>query len=245
MFRFGCPWRAPPRRSAYGWAADVMQKRTKFGILLFFVAFAVAIGRLAPKSHQPVSSYLGKPVSYWLNDGFSIPSDLDGRRPSESAFRCMGSNAVPFLIAALGQTDGPLKHFYCRCYPQLPVKVRKKWPRPTSADELRGRAIIALALIGPTAKQALPSLLNVLAKDTNAFRRANAVLCLDAVDNGNYQEEVVDAWRRARSDADPMVAQAATAVLRRRFPLGYLPLGGHEMSVVREGTNVYEEIDKK
>jgi hypothetical protein len=224
---------------------DFMQRRTKFGILLLFMAFAVAIGTLALKSRQPESSYLGKPESYWLNDGFSIPRDIDGRRPAESAFRCMGSNAVPFLIAALGQTDGPLKHFYSRCYPQLPVKVRKKLPRPTSADELRGRAIIALTLIGPTAKPALPSLLNVLAKDTNAFRRANAVVCLDAVDNGNYQEEVVDAWLRARSDPDPWVARAATGVLRRRFPLGVFRIDFHEMSLPREGFDINEKVYKK
>ena len=157
----------------------------------------------------------------------------------------MGSNAVPFLIATLGKTDGPLQQVYFCCYPKLPVKLRKKLPHPASADVLRGRAIIALTLIGPTAKPAIPSLLRVLAKDTNAFRRANAVMCLDAVDNGNYQEEVVDAWLRARSDPDPKVERQAVGVLKRRFPLGVFRMDFREMSYAREGADINEKAYKK
>ena len=197
-----------------------MPKKAKFGMLLLIAAFAVAIGELAVKSYQPRPRYLGKPVSYWLSEGFSLPHSYDESPPAELAFRSMGSNAVPFLTTKLGKTDGALQDMYLRYYPKLPLKLRKQLPRPFSADELRGRAILALTLIGPPAKPAIPSLLNVLANETNGLRRANAIFCLDAIDNGAYQNEVVDAWLRARSERDPMVAAAATSVLNRRFPLG-------------------------
>jgi len=221
-----------------------MQRTTKFGILMLVMAFAIAIGRLALKTDQPEPSYQGKPVSYWLTDGFTFSPSVDDRPPAESAFRCLGANAVPFLIATLGRTDGPLKQIYLRCYPKLPAKLRTQLPRPASADALRGRAILSLRIIGPAAKAAIPSLLNVLTNDPGAMRRANAVVCLDTIDGGHLQTEVVDAWLRVRSDPDPVVARMATEVLRRHFPLGVLEIKDGEISLVRGG-DVYEKVHKK
>jgi hypothetical protein len=133
----------------------------------------------------------------------------------------MGSNAVPFLIDTLGKTDGPLKRMYVGCYPKLPAKLRMRLPRPASADVLRSRAILVLMRMGPTAKAAIPSLLNVLANDPDARRRANAVACLDAIDNGDFQEDVLYALKRARGDPDPLVARMAINTLKCRFPLGF------------------------
>ena len=164
---------------------------------------------------RPPEPYLGKSINYWLTDGFSIPPGADDRPPAESAFRCMGSNAVPLLIADLGKSDGPLKRIYSR----------KQAPRPVSADTVRGRAVLALAIIGPSAKAAIPALLSELTNDPGGMRRANTVVCLDAIDNGDYQERVVAAVMRARTDPDSRVARAAIGVLERRFPLGVLPRG--------------------
>lgn len=221
-----------------------MQRTTQFGMLLLAVALAVALGRLTLKTHQPEPWHLGKPASYWLTDGFTLLPGVDDRPPAESAFRCMGSNAVPFLIATLARTDGPLKQIYLRCYPKLPAKLRTRLPRPASADALRDRAFLVLRIMGPTAKAAIPPLLNVLTNDPGGMRRVNAIVCLDAIDTGHL-EEVVDAWRKARNDPDPLVARMATDALRRRFPIGYLPLGSHEISLLREGAEAYEKVDKK
>ena len=212
-----------------------MQRTTRFGILFLVVALAVALGRLALKPDRSEALHLGKPISYWLTDGFTFTPGVDGRPQAESAFRCMGSNAVPFLIATLGKTDGALKQIYLRCYPKLPAQLTRRLPRPFSADALRGRAILALTLIGPAAKPAIPSLLKLLVNDRDGRRRANALRCLDAIDNGQYQEDVVGTLERARRDPDPLVARTATDTLKRRFPIGYLPVGA----------GLYEKIDKK
>ena len=195
--------------------------KTKFAILFLSVVLAVSLGWLVRKADRPEPLYQGKPVSYWINEGFSLPLGSDDRPPAESAFRSMGSNAVPFLIATLGKTDGPLKRIYIQCYSKLPAKFNRQMPRPCSADTIRGRAILALTLIGPTAKAAIPSLLNVLTHDPDRMRRANTVACLDSIDDGQLQEEVVDALKRARCDTDPYVARRAIETLKRHFPLGF------------------------
>ena len=221
-----------------------MQRTTKFGILFLAVALTVALGRLALKTHRPEPSYLGKPVSFWVIDGFTW-SPGKGRPPAESAFRSMGSNAVPFVIATLAKTDGPFQQIYLRCYPKLPAKLRAQLPHPTPADAIRNRAILALALLGPSAKAAIPALLNVLTNDPASMHRANAVHSLDAIDNGDFQHEVIDALKRAETDADPWVARTATQTLKRRLPLGFLPLTDREMSMFREGAHPPEKIGKK
>ena len=221
-----------------------MQRTSKFAVVLLVLAFALAAGRLALKTNQPQPAYLGKPVSYWLTDGFSFSSSVDGRLP-ESAFRRMGSNAVPFLMATLARTDGPLKQIYFSCYTKLPVRVQKQLPHLVPADVARRRAIFALAIIGPAAKPAIPALLKVLANDPDGLRRGNAVTCLDAIDGGQLQNEVVDAWLRARSDPDPVVARTATDVLRWRFPLGVLQLDAQGTTLVREDADVHGMVHTK
>jgi HEAT repeat protein len=201
-----------------------MQRVIKFSMLIFAVVLAVVLGRLAFKAHQPEASYLGKPASYWLSEGFTYSLGVEGRPPAESAFRFMSSNSVPFLTAALARTDGPLEQVYLGFYPKLPIKLRMRLPQPVAADVLRRRAICALMLIGPPARAAIPSLLNVLTNDPDKIQRSFAVACLDAIDNGDLQDEVVDAWKQARSDVDPLVARSAANVLARHFPLGFLPL---------------------
>jgi hypothetical protein len=194
-----------------------MHRTSKFSILLVATSLAFAIVWLAFKTAQPKPSYQGKPVNYWLHELNFATGDV---RRAEWAFRFMDSNAVPFLVATLDKTDGPLKQVYFRCYPKLPAILKTKLPRPVPADELRDYAISALGAIGPAAKPAIPSLLNVLANAPNGSRRQNVLTSLDAIDGGQYQQEVLDAWLRARSDSDPEVARVATTILTRRFPLG-------------------------
>ena len=218
-----------------------MQRTSKFGVFFLAVALPVVIGALTLKTHTPEPTHFGKPLSYWLADGFSFLSSVGGRPPAESAFRSMGSKAVPFLIAALGRTDGPFKQLYLRCYPKLPLKLKTSLPRPYTSYAIRGRAVLALTFLGPTAKPAIPSLLNLLRNDSDGTRRANVINCLDAIDNGDYLEEVIDAFKTARNDPDPLVAQAAWGKLNRRFPIGYLQLNDFETTLRKE----YEKIDKK
>ena len=145
---------AAPRWSVERVAA--MQMKTRFAILLLGVFVAVSLGWLIRKPDQPEPIYQGKPVSYWVNDGFSLPPGGDDRPPAESAFRSMGSNAVPFLITTLGKADGPLKRIYIHCYSKLPAKFSRQIPRPRSTDTIRGHSILALTLMDQQLKQQSP-----------------------------------------------------------------------------------------
>ncbi len=117
--------------------------------------------------------YRGKPLSFWLK-GFESET-LTVRVESAAALRQIGTNAVPQLILLLRQPAKPSETQWRQKLRAVLAKqslVKISIPRP---PDHRGRALAALAALGPQAKNAVPALEGLL-RESPPDHRALLVL---------------------------------------------------------------------
>lgn len=124
--------------------------------------------------------YQGRPAEYWLNYDYRPPN---AEREFREAWQSLGADAVPFLIRALGKTDDSRPGLSYREFrSSLPVILQRVLPlaRPP-AGVVRSPAASALAVIGPAARSAAPSLRLLAETDAETFVRDAAAAALKAV----------------------------------------------------------------
>ena len=112
-------------------------------------------------SHEP--HYQGKGLTAWLKDlntGPIIQGDFTGKThdAAADAFRHMGTNALPQLLAGLRAKDSRFKTAWMKAFRNQPVFRDFFHP----ADECRGDAAQAFKELGAIAKPAIPELTRLL-----------------------------------------------------------------------------------
>jgi len=182
--------------------------------ILGFVLLTVTVAGLVffgTKKRQP--SYQGRSVRVWLDQVFAPPQP--GKSPEYNeqaafeAFRAMGTNAHPFLLAALEGKETLFQRAFRIIYRRLPSKIQGRLPRPMDVGSLHSAAfdvllnvqprppvadLLALAdsgarsevfqlatlYIGPSDTSQTP-LLTLTCRDTNAAVREYAAACLGRI----------------------------------------------------------------
>ncbi|MEI7729005.1 MAG: HEAT repeat domain-containing protein [Verrucomicrobiota bacterium] len=140
------------------------------------LALVVALIGYKIKTAEP--SYQGKSLSEWLGEcnPYEVPS-VDGSYPSTnnafaSAMRAMGTNSLPILIEWLPPRNPTVQNWL--------IKANNKQDfirLPTGSDPRTSsyQAVAAIAALGPSAKPAIPQLVELL-NHTNVTVYATAAL---------------------------------------------------------------------
>lgn len=107
------------------------------------------------------ASYQGQHVREWAAQLYAT-YEPSGTNAAASAFRAMGSNAVPTLRSLLNLHDPLYEKVFLKCVRHIPVKPRLSLLqklKPGRTIEYRLGAIRALGVLGPAAIEALPEML--------------------------------------------------------------------------------------
>jgi HEAT repeat protein len=208
-----------------------MRKLTPCAVVLVGL-LCVGLGWHAGRSREPV--FQGKRLSAWLGD-LPFGQPIETREQAREAVPQIGTNALPALLTLLGSRDSYLKLKLIELLgKQSFVKVHLR-----TAFDRRLLAHYGLEALGPTAKPALPALIeqlnhgdmagqtadtlarvggaDALSPLTNALTHADkrvrygVVLALGQL--GAEAERVAPLLLKALADADPMMRQSAALAL--------------------------------
>ena len=154
-----------------------VKKRLTIVVLLLAVGLA---GLLVLNRQSDEPSYQGKSFSYWFRQYCLAWAGASGG-PADvtEALRQMGTNAVPYLVGALLNTnqDSSPRKFYQEFVDRLPSGLQERLPVLVSAQRRRDKAADALFYTKPPAPVLLPLLTNALqSPDVTARRHALWVL---------------------------------------------------------------------
>ena len=187
-----------------------MSKSFRIGTgIVALVLFSCALWSLRVfRPSEPI--YKGRPLSFWARGYHSFSPPL-GPREAEEAVRHAGTNAIPCLLRMIRAHDSRLKLMVIRlAQKQHFVKINNvsawEWNwngafgfgtlaadakdavpaliaiyNEDISESSQGAAAIALDGMGPAAKQAIPSLLQGLAKTTGAAR-GNTLVAIATID---------------------------------------------------------------
>ncbi len=102
---------------------------------------------------QPLPVYQGRSARVWLDQIFAPPplgkSPEVNRQAAFEAFRAMGTNAHPFLLAALAGRETPFQKAFRFIYPRLPANIKSRVSRPADVESLRSAAYDVLLNVQP------------------------------------------------------------------------------------------------
>lgn len=155
-------------------------------VLLLIAAACLGIFVLAP--HEP--SYKGKSLSYWLRkiddgdrqDGVSWVSwTNNGSVEAREAIQQMGTNAIPFLLLRLTNSNPNLRN---KLLTLLAKQHLIKFPLPQT-NYLHRATALAFDALGPAGKDAVPDLVAVLRSQhfrAGDDRQKCAAIALVAID---------------------------------------------------------------
>jgi HEAT repeat protein len=124
-------------------------------------------GYLAVNRRTPEASFQGCSASYWLGAVFGVKGQ---QRQALDAFRQMGTNAAPVLVAAIAARENLPVRTFRRIYPRLPAMIRQRFPQPANLEELRSAALF-IARNTPSVRLA-PKLLPLLKTPDSDLRWA-------------------------------------------------------------------------
>lgn len=206
----------------------------KFCLLGLFLIVVAGVGteRFWKNNKAPVPSYNGKTLDQWLEMKFGIAP-----LPEEAqlAIREIGTNALPRLLELIEHNDSALKGWL---YVNLP-SVGNLRDGLTPYYVIQGRGVAGIIALGPVAEPAIPALAKFfdieegphfevaeallavgtkgmkIVQDglshTNSSVRSAAIHVLTA--SGRTNSELVATFRRALTDSEIHVREAATNAL--------------------------------
>ncbi len=140
------------------------------GLFFWIVWLGLFVSSLG---HAAEPTYEGKSASFWLEHFYDTNSQP---RAAVTAFKAMGSNAVPFLIKTLEQKPSALgKAVDDQVYGgdpshRVPQGVLNALPSAMRTEEKRDRAVYLIQEIGPDAAEAIPSLMTILNDPNEGWR---------------------------------------------------------------------------
>jgi hypothetical protein len=220
-----------------------MRKRAWLGLIgILCMLVGVLVWRALPQS-DPI--YKGKRLSLWLTE---LPSRTTFEAGFDQVIQKQGSAIEPHLIRALRTSDNLFWRPYTFIQNRAPRFIACRMPEWVEPKLVRKGAADWLAVMGPSAKQATPSLRRAASLDRSDLVRAAAVYALVRI--GADQEgtkvlldllkdpapqirqaaaggieiwsppgpEVVSALTEALNDSDPIVRQVCAAALGKYGP---------------------------
>ncbi|MGC3956594.1 MAG: HEAT repeat domain-containing protein [Verrucomicrobiota bacterium] len=113
--------------------------------------------------------YQGKPIREWAAQLYATYEPA-GTNAAAQAFQAMGSNAVPSLRLLLHQRDPLYEKAFLKYARHLPARLRTylfQKLKPGRTIEYRLGTVRALGVLGPTAAEALPEMLDNI-RDSDA-----------------------------------------------------------------------------
>lgn len=152
--------------------------------------------------------YSGESLGFWLRNSALIGQN--NMRAEESP-GFLDSNAVPFLIRALGRRDGVLQKSYNHIYSNVPYSVRRHLNPPVEGARIREVAVVYLALLGKQAEPAIPTIVELWMQDEDIGVRAAAAASLIKIGQSNRLVE--SAFMDAFTNQDPQVRRMALTSL--------------------------------
>lgn len=160
------------------------------------------------KTTEP--NYEGHPLHYWLRSDGGVVQVVSGVvvHPDK-----LDSNAVPFLISTLNESERfweqPYEQFFSNC----PTFIGKHLPAPKPLVNAKIRAILFLRALGEAAKPAVPSLVRTLQNNKDSFVRANSALALGYI--GDSSPPVISALRASLSQTNSNLGSCADLALQK------------------------------
>ncbi len=207
-----------------------MKKRVQIALAVLLVILAGVSAWQGLRLPEREAVYQGKRLTFWLHEAYS-GNGLDAQR-AEEVLRQAGTNAIPTLLRMLRAKDSFLKvklmelagrqHILKIEYPPAGewhyVASKAFWVLGTNAQsavpaliEIANQhispnsqycALASLGHIGPSAKEAIPSLLG-WATNANTSLRVGAIYALGRIRTG--QDWVVPVLINALRDPNPYV----------------------------------------
>lgn len=187
-----------------------MSKHSIILVLAAIVIFALLLMLLEGRQRQP--TFQGKSVDYWLEQVFWAPNL--NQTEALQAIKGMGTNAYPFLVAALKKKDTPVKMFYQWTYRKMPANVQKRFPVPVPASTYREAA--SLVLLNSNAKGILPELIEILKIPDSSIRYSTMIVVSYHI--GQENVAAVPVLLETLSDTNLTVRQRAAGSLGKIGP---------------------------
>jgi hypothetical protein len=140
--------------------------RRRFITIVSLTAAVLACGAITyfAGSRRAEPYFQGRSASYWLREVSMQQSQ------ALEAFRQMGTNAEPILVAAIEGKEYPLGRMYRRVYSRLPGAIRQRWPQPDESKTLRLAAVFVV--LNSPASQIVPKVLPLLKDSDNRVSQA-------------------------------------------------------------------------
>ena len=142
-------------------------------LVVFIAVLACIILFILKQSSE--SQYKGVPLSTWLNAYDPRFFGVQSKDETDEAVRHIGTNAIPTLLEMLRYRDSTTT-----------VSV-KKWvtshdgPWLDYAEIKNSKAAVAFEALGPTAKQAVPELIEIYKSDISRESRCATVFALGCI----------------------------------------------------------------
>jgi HEAT repeat protein len=188
-----------------------LKRRLFIGIVA--LGFCLVAGVLAFRRSGEGPLYQGKTIEGWAAQLLAPGADV--REQATSVFRGLGSNAVPGLIKLLESHDPIWRKQLWGWALRLPPRYRPgllRHSRVPREAEIHREAAMALTIIGPNAKAAVPALGRALLSK----ERENCWCFADAL--GAMGPEALAALTHALANSDPDIRAAAIFGLGKLGP---------------------------
>lgn len=180
-----------------------MGKRVQIALALLLVAVVGVVGWQMMRQPEPV--YESRALSWWLAD-----LDLEsGRSPEKAtqAVRAIGTNSFPVLMRMLCASDPLWKRgliaFNAR---QSLIQLRI-----SQADVVRYRAVQGYGALGAAAKDAVPSLIQIMDSEASVEVRSDVAAALSAI--GPQAKAAIPVLLKAAGDKNPELRKSALFAL--------------------------------
>jgi HEAT repeat protein len=182
--------------------------RRRFSTIILLTAAVLACGALAyfaANRRTPEPSFQGHSARYWLRV-FGVTGLQD---QAMEAFRQMGTNADPVLVAAVAGKESNFDKIFRRVYPKLPAAMQRRLTQPDDLLSLRSAA--QCVVMNSSSRHIVPKLVSLL-EDTDSGVR---VAVLRAVQNriGPKDADLIPPLLLAGNDPDARVRAGALACL--------------------------------
>jgi hypothetical protein len=192
-----------------------MKKRVwiLLGLTLGFALLGISLVRVK----APTKTFEGKPVGRWVAAFLEKPDRTLDVRPEAEFLKVqqIGSNAVPYLIAAIKHKPGFLSSkLYRAVYTNSPAMIAKRMPAPKDALLMRCRAYSALGGLHSAARSAVPFLAEQFNTNNNLLDFVRATLS----ELGPDASEAIPVLTNAFHGASPELRWSAARILANVDP---------------------------
>ena len=197
-----------------------MNKRSGILIFALVVALCSIVAWQPLRRREPV--YQGKRESFWINS----LNDPDAGKRDVRQWQSLGPDAVPLLLKTVERGNGPLHAPYAWIWPELPLALRNRCPKPVDRSWPRQHALNVLSEIARDAPIPVAPLLIAL-RDNDPQVSMSAAGCIASLlRTGNLSQEkrdITPALIRALQDNSAGLRSNILALVRNNVvvALGY------------------------